>query len=218
MSKYFGEAHRALHKQFDTVGMADVLENKLIEPNLGDREAAFISSCDMFFLSTIDPSGMPTVSYKGGAPGFVKVIDDATLAFPSYDGNGMFYSMGNIVGQNKVGLLFIDFTTPRRLRVHGTASVSSDDPLLADYPEANLVVRVTIENAFKNCARYIHKYENHGVSDYVPQAGRETPLPDWKRLNFAQDLLPKRDQGKAEKAGGLISEADYRGHFWRGLD
>src|SRR5690606_3046802 len=86
------------------------------------QEIAFIEARDFFFLSTVDPNGRPTVSYKGGAPGFVSVRDN-TLVFPCYDGNGMFLSVGNIEGNPNVGLLFMDFQTPRRLRVQGTARI-----------------------------------------------------------------------------------------------
>ena len=108
----------------------------------------FIESRDMFFLSTIDHQGRPTVSYKGGDPGFVCVLDNKTIAFPCYDGNGMFYSMGNLMGNGQVGMLFIDFEKPHRLRLQGIASVDDGDPLLQNYAEAQLVVRVTVTEIF----------------------------------------------------------------------
>ena len=96
----------------------------------------------MFFLATADEHGMPQCSYKGGEPGFVRVVDEHTLAFPSYDGNGTYLSLGNLLRNPQVGILFIDFTRPKRLRVNGIASIDDDDPLLADYAEAQLIVRV----------------------------------------------------------------------------
>ena len=96
----------------------------------------------MFFLATADEHGMPQCSYKGGEPGFVRVVDEQTLAFPNYDGNGTYLSMGNLLRNPQLGLLFIDFTSPKRLRVNGIASIEHDDPLLAAYPEAQFVVRV----------------------------------------------------------------------------
>ena len=66
----------------------------------------------MFFLATADEHGMPQCSYKGGDPGFVRVVDEHTLAFPSYDGNGMYLSLGNLLVNPQVGILFIDFAQP----------------------------------------------------------------------------------------------------------
>ena len=144
MASLYSEPHRALQQEFGTVKLANRLDTDWIHETIKDDEAAFIGSRDMFFLSTVDPDGMPTVSYKGGSPGFVKVLDDHTLVFPGFDGNGMFYSMGNIEGQAKVGLLFIDFETPHRIRVQGTATLLRDDPLMAHYTEAKYLVRVDV--------------------------------------------------------------------------
>src|SRR5207253_3212247 len=122
-----------------------------------DRD--FIERCCMFFLATADAEGNPDCSYKGGMPGFVRVLDEHTLAFPDYDGNGMFRSLGNILVHPPVALLFIDLEQPDRLRVHGTATVRDDDPLLPHYPDAQLIVRVAVEHIFPNCPRYIHKMQ-----------------------------------------------------------
>lgn len=144
MSNMYGDKQRAFQDAFQTRKMADRLEEIIVQTEIGEVEQAFIESQPMFFLSTIDHEGQPTVSYKGGAPGFVKVVDDTTIAFPSYDGNGMFYSMGNIQETRRVGLLFIDFETPHRIRFHGEASVSKDDPLMSEYAEAELIARVSL--------------------------------------------------------------------------
>jgi hypothetical protein len=125
--------------------------------------------------------------------------------FPSYDGNGMFMSMGNIRAHNKIGLLFIDFENPHRLRVYGEATVSDDDELLAQYKEAQLLVRVKITALWRNCPRYIHKYQKVETSKYVPQASCDTPLPDWKKLDKLQPILPAGDQDKVEQQGGTIT-------------
>jgi predicted pyridoxine 5'-phosphate oxidase superfamily flavin-nucleotide-binding protein len=218
MTDFYSEGHRALQDAFDSRRLADALRDKIMRQALAKMDKRFIEASDMFFLSTLDHNGWPTVSYKGGAPGFVKVLDDRTLAFPSYDGNGMFYSMGNIADRAKVGLLFIDFVNPRRLRLHGTAQVSADDPLMGDYDGAALIVRVALENIFTNCARYIHQYEKVGPSKYLPKADGDAPLPDWKRMEHLQDALPAKDKGAVDKAGGAITEAEYRKDFWRGLE
>lgn len=201
--------HRALQDEFDTRRMADLMAGGIAHTDLAEHEAAFIGSLDMFFLSTVDPQGNPTVSYKGGAPGFVQVASPRTLRFPSYDGNGMFFSMGNIAATAKVGLLFIDFDTPNRLRVQGTATIRRDADLLAPYPGAQFVVEVAVGQVWLNCPRYVHRRVKVADSKYVPQAACETPIPAWKRIDLVQDALPARDQGKADTVGGLITMDEY---------
>jgi predicted pyridoxine 5'-phosphate oxidase superfamily flavin-nucleotide-binding protein len=157
MSNIYGENHRQLQDQFDTRRLADRLEEALVHDRLqpGDRE--FIERMDMFFLASVDKRGRVNCSYKGGDPGFVRVVDDATLAFPSYNGNGMYLSMGNVLDVGQVGMLFIDFEKQLRLRVNGEARIEAHDPLLAEYPDAQLIVRVAVREIFDNCPRYIHK-------------------------------------------------------------
>jgi predicted pyridoxine 5'-phosphate oxidase superfamily flavin-nucleotide-binding protein len=205
MSRLFDPAHRALQDEFDTRRIADRIEAIALKTELGEMEAGFISSRDMLFLSTVNAQGQPTVSYKGGAPGFVRVLDPTTLAFPSYDGNGMFLSMGNVSATGLVGLLFIDFETPNRIRVQGMASVTADDPLLPTFPGAELVVRVAVTEVWPNCPRYIHTYRKAEPSRYTPVAEAEPPMAEWKRIDMLQDALPAKDFGKAEAAGGTIS-------------
>lgn len=205
MSKLYGSQHRTRQEQYETRKLADAIESVIVTPGITDQDKTFIESRDMFFLSTVDHLGRPSVSYKGGGRGFIKVVDDKTLAFPSYDGNGMFLSVGNIDANKKVGMLFIDFENPYRVRAYGEAVYSTDDALLESYHEAQGVVRVTITEMWKNCPRYIHKYARVETSKYVPKVEAETPLPDWKRLDAFQEILPSKDQGKAEKHGGLLS-------------
>lgn len=209
MSNMFGAQHRALQDRFESRKLADLVDQVAVHAEVDDEARAFIESRDMFYLATVDARGFPSCSYKGGDPGFIRVVDNRTIAFPSYDGNGMFYSMGNIAGQAKVGMLFIDFETPHRLRVHGTATVSGEDPLMMDYVEADLIVRVQVEEIFINCPRYVHRYKKDTASKYVPRAACETPLVSWKRIDLVQDALTPRDQGKAAKAGGLITIDQY---------
>ena len=205
-SLYFDE-HRALQEEFGTTKLAVRLDTQWVHETIQPEEAAFIGSRDMFFLSTVDPDGMPTVSYKGGGTGFVKVTDDKTLVFPGFDGNGMFYSMGNIEGQAKVGLLFIDFETPHRVRVQGLATLLRDDPLMAEFTEAKYLVRVDVTKIWVNCPRYIHKYQKLEQNRYVPRHGKETPLAAWKRLDLAGDVISDEDKARVAKEGRLeVSE------------
>lgn len=190
MASMFHEGSRALQDRFDTRRLADRIEARLVRGELGDAEKDLIEELDLFFLATADDEGRPSCSFKGGAPGFVRVLDPTTLAFPSYDGNGMFLSLGNLARNPGVGLLFIDFERCTRLRVNGTASVDEHDPLLGEYPEAQLVVRVHVREVFPNCPRYIPRMQRVEASPFVPRAGCETPVPRWKRSSWAHDVLP----------------------------
>ncbi len=218
MANFYGDQHRALQDEFDSRRLADLVEAGFIADEVDDNYKAFIESRDMFFLSTIDQNGNPTVSYKGGDPGFVKVVDSKTIAFPFYDGNGMFYSWGNIAGNAKVGMLFISFSEPNRVRVQGTAKVDMNDDLMLDYVEAQGIVRVTVDSIWPNCPRYVHRYEKVKTSRYVPQKEVETPLAGWKRIDIVQEALPANDQGKAEQAGGLLSVEQWFGKVAEGSE
>jgi predicted pyridoxine 5'-phosphate oxidase superfamily flavin-nucleotide-binding protein len=176
MSRLYGPIHRSLQDRFDTRRLADNVEARVVLTEISPEHKAFIESRDMFFLSTIDHQGRPTVSYKGGDPGFVRVVDSKAVVFPCYDGNGMFYSMGNLLGNQQVGMLFINFEKPHRLRLQGIASVDDNDPLLSEYAEAQLIVRVSVTEIFRNCPRYVHRYKKIQPSEFVPrQAKRRWP-------------------------------------------
>jgi predicted pyridoxine 5'-phosphate oxidase superfamily flavin-nucleotide-binding protein len=209
MSRLYGPVHRSLQDRFDTRRLADNVETRVVLTEIPQEHKAFIESRDMFFLSTIDHQGRPTVSYKGGDPGFVRVLGSKTLAFPCYDGNGMFYSMGNLLGNPQVGMLFVNFEKPHRLRVQGTASVDDNDPLLREYAEAQLVVRVAVSEIFRNCPRYVHRYEKVRTSAFVPRSTCETPLAPWKRVDDVQIFLSAKDRARVEREGGLISRDEY---------
>ncbi len=210
MSSFYGPNQRLLQDRFETRRLADKIEPLVIEKEIGDKHRDFIAARDMFWLASVDSEGRPTVSYKGGDPGFVKVLDNKTLAFPCYDGNGMFLSMGNLIGNANVGLLFIDFENPYRLRIQGTAHIDDDDPLLAEYVEAQMVVRVTVSEVFRNCPRYVHRQQKFEPSQYVPREGIETPLAGWKRVDELQEVLPERDRERVAREGGSRSYAEHR--------
>ncbi len=176
---------------------------------ISKEDQMFIEGRDMFFLSTVDEEGRPTVSYKGGDPGFVKVVNKNTIAFPDYDGNGMFYSLGNIASSAYVGMLFINFEKPERLRVQGTATVSDDDPLIGEYKEVKFMVRVKVDAVWINCPRYVHRMQKVKESRYVPREDAQTPLAGWKRIDIVQGVLPARDKGRAEKEGGTITVEEW---------
>jgi uncharacterized protein len=182
---------RQLQDTFGTRALADRLEDVNLRTAFNDADRAFIESMDMLFLATADEHGHPQCSYKGGDPGFVRVVGERQLAIPNYDGNGMYLSWGNVGVNPHVGLLFIDFTAQRRMRVNGSASINPDDALLGSFPEAQFVVRITATEIFPNCPRYIHRMELVERSKFVPRAGVETPEPGWKSADWARDVVPK---------------------------
>jgi predicted pyridoxine 5'-phosphate oxidase superfamily flavin-nucleotide-binding protein len=211
----YGDAHRALHKQFDSERIATLLETMDAE-EIPDQHKAFIESRDMFWLATVDEHGRPQCQYKGGAPGFVRVLDPKTLVFPSYDGNGRYHSMGNISATAQIGMLFLDFEVPNRLRLQGEATVSADDPLLAEYKDAELIVRVNVTHVIINCPRYIHKMQRIEQSKAVPVADKDTPFAQWKRIDVVQEALPAKDQGRAESVGGTFTLEDWAENVAKG--
>jgi predicted pyridoxine 5'-phosphate oxidase superfamily flavin-nucleotide-binding protein len=186
----YHEQCRVLQDRFDSRRIADRLAEVLLRTEFSEEDRAFIGEQSFFFLASADEQGRPDCSYKGGAAGFVRVIAPAELAFPSYDGNGMFRSLGNIVANPAVGLLFIDFQAGKRLRVNGRAALGLDDELKGEWPGAQAVVRVRAEQIFPNCPRYIHRMALVEPSAYVPQAGRPAPVPGWKRNPAFKDYLP----------------------------
>jgi len=192
MSRLYHDGHREFQEQFDTVRLADRLEQVTYRTRITPDDRQFIESRDMFFLATADAQGRPNCSYKGGDPGFVRVLDETTVVFPCYDGNGMFLSMGNVSINPHVGLLFMDFGSPKRLRVNGAATIDRASSINPPFPEAQLVVRVAVRELFPNCPRYIHKYELVERSRYVPREGVETPTPAWKGFDWARDVLPEK--------------------------
>lgn len=189
----YHDGSRELQDRFDSRRIADRLVEVLHRTEFSDDDRAFIQTRAMFFLATADAEGWPDCSYKGGRPGFVRVIAPDALAFPSYDGNGMFKSLGNILRNPRVGLLFIDFEQPKRLRVNGLARVDLDDPLRESFEGAQLVVRVKAQHIFPNCPRYIHRMSLQGLSEYAPAPGHEPPVPAWKQMDAFRDFLPRGD-------------------------
>ncbi len=187
---FYNEGARTLQDQFDSRRLADRLEQVTLRRAFSDEDRAVIARAPMFFLATADAQGHPDCSYKGGLPGFVQVVDEVTLAFPSYDGNGQFRSLGNVLVNPHVGMLFIDFEATKRVRINGVASIDDADPLRAVYPDADVVVRVRAREIFPNCPRYIHKLQVTELSVYAPRRNYEPPVPAWKQMEAFRDYLP----------------------------
>jgi uncharacterized protein len=199
----YNDGARRLQDRFDTRRLADRLDERFLQrAEIDAEDRAFIERMDMFFLATADAEGRPQCSYKGGEPGFVRVLDAHTVAFPNYDGNGMYLSMGNLAVNPHVGMLFIDFVAerPSRLRLNGVASVDERDPLAESYPEAQFVVRVRATQVFPNCPRYIHRMALVERSRFVPRADEPTPVPSWKRAEWACDVLAADDPARERES------------------
>jgi predicted pyridoxine 5'-phosphate oxidase superfamily flavin-nucleotide-binding protein len=196
MPSGFHDGSRSLQDRFDTRALADRIDGLLVSATISDGDRAFIEARDMFFLATADAEGRPTCSYKGGEPGFVQVLDDHWLAFPNYDGNGMYLSTGNVLANPHVGMLFIDFEKGHRVRLEGEASIDLTDPLRSAWPEAQFVVRVRARAVYPNCPRYIHRYQLVRRSRFVPRDDCLTPVPEWKRSDWAYDSLPAADPAR----------------------
>ena len=207
---FYTDAQRKLQDENGHSKLSHAVIQAIVRDELEEYHIEYIESRDYFFLSTVTAEGDPTVSYKGGPIGFVKSLGDNKLVFPNYDGNGMWLSMGNIDASSKVGMLFMDFETPWRIRVQGDAKISKEPELMAHFPGCNMVAVVEVTRVFQNCARMIHKHkriEPHSV--YVPDAEGKQPFPAWKRIAPIQDFLHERDQGRAAENGGTITEEEY---------
>jgi predicted pyridoxine 5'-phosphate oxidase superfamily flavin-nucleotide-binding protein len=193
----YHEGMRRLQDRFDTRRLADRLAERLARAEFSDEDRAFIESRTLFFLATADARGRPDCSYKGGAAGFVRVTGPTELAFPSYDGNGMFRSLGNVLVNPAVALLFVDLERPQRLRINGSARIDSADPLLGRCAGAQAIVRVQALRIFPNCPRYIHRMRLVELSPYAPRAGHAPPVPVWKRSDAFRDVLARDDPARA---------------------
>lgn len=196
MSDIYNESHRELQDRFDTRRLADRLDEAIVQNSLQPSDKEFIERLDMFFIATVDDRGRVNCSYKAGESGFVRVMDEHTLAFPNYDGNGMYLTMGNILKTRQVGMLFIDFENQKRMRLNGEATIHPDDPLMPHYPEAQFIVRVRAREVFANCPRYIHKMKLVQRSRFVPKKECPTPVPGWKKGGWVADTLPAHDPAR----------------------
>ncbi len=186
---------RQLQDLRETRPLADRLAEVVVRSAFSDTDRDFIQRCSMLFVASADREGQPDCSYRGGLPGFVRVLDETTLAMPDYDGNGMYRSCGNVRVNPQVGLLFIDFETPKRLRVNGHATLATDDPLLSEFPGAVFIIRVTAQTIFPNCPRYLHRMQQLEPSPYAPRCNYTPPVPGWKTSEAFRDALPERDRG-----------------------
>ncbi len=206
MSRLYEEGHRSLQDEFGTRDLADRVESFVCLTEFSDDAKEFIEMQDFFFLSSVDAKGRPTVSYKGGGVGFVRVLNPKTLIFPFFNGNGMYFSAGNILKNCEVGLLFISFEKPHRIRIQGKAELKKAKKYTNLYPGSELVVKVALTEMWQNCPRYIHKYKKISPSKNIPDSEGNFPLATWKRIDGVQDVISPNDKKMAEKAGLITAD------------
>ena len=189
----YHDGNRELQDRFGARLLADRLVGRFWRDRFKDEDKAFIESVGFFFLATADREGRPDCSFKGGPPGFVKVLAPNLIVFPDYDGNGMFKSLGNIELNPQIGLLFMTMAEkPQRLRVNGRATLHFDDPMMRDFAGAQLVVRVVPEHIFPNCPRYIPNLHTGEQSQYIPSDNSPPKEPGWKSMDAFKDVVPQR--------------------------
>jgi len=190
---FYHPAQRRLQDSFGSRPLADRLDQRTRHERFTEQDAAFIAAQSFFFLATADEQGRPDCSYKGGPPGFARVVAPDRLIFPDYDGNGMFRSLGNIGANPHVGLLFVAMgERPWRIRVNGTAQVFEEHPDLVATPGAQLMVEITPTDVFPNCGRYIPTAQAVTAAPHWPQADAPPLEPEWKAHPLFSDVLPGR--------------------------
>jgi len=189
----YHDGMRSLQDLRDTRRLADRLEKVTVRTAFTAEDREFIGTRSMLFVATADAQGHPDCSYKGGLPGFIRVLDDRTLVVPDYDGNGMYRSWGNVRQNPSVALLLLDFETPKRLRINGRAEILADDPMAREFPDAVFLVRVTADRIFPNCPRYLHKMRLEEYSVYSPRPAYTPPVPAWKTFEAFPAAPPGRD-------------------------
>jgi uncharacterized protein len=190
----YGPGARALQDEFDSRRLADRLVEVTLHAELDDGDIALIRDQATLWIATVDADGWPDVSYKGGNPGFVEVVDAGELRIPIYNGNGMWRTLGNVRDNGRVALLFVDHDRPWRVRIHGHAAVLTDAESTARHIGAEAVLQVRVGRVFPNCGRYIH--QRGEISPFVPRSDAAPPVPDWKQLPFLNEVLPDADPAK----------------------
>jgi len=193
MTSMFHEGMRALQDEFDGRRVADALEKNRKHREFWPDDVILIEQASFFFLATHHGDAVDC-SYKGGAPGFVKITGPARLEWPDYDGNSMYRSLGNIALQPRVAVLFIRFDGESTLlRITGTASLHRDAETLSRHHGAKVVVQLRADYMFTNCPRYIPALTEAQPSPHNPIPGHTPPAPQWKSRDYIRNILPKGD-------------------------
>lgn len=185
----FHEGHRELQDKFDGRRMADALEKHRRFSEFRKQDVSFIENAEFFFLATAHGQSVDC-SFRGGAPGFVRVTGPTSLEWSDYDGNSMYRSLGNALKSPRVGLLFIEFgAQPKRLRVNGICRLL-DGPTQKGH---KMTVQINADEIFPNCPRYIPDLIATAASPFVPDSNGTSAKPDWKNAEDLREALPKND-------------------------
>jgi predicted pyridoxine 5'-phosphate oxidase superfamily flavin-nucleotide-binding protein len=126
--------------------------------------ANYIADLDMFYLGTANANGQPYIQYRGGSPGFLKVVDEQTLGFADFGGNRQYITLGNLSENPKAFLFLMDYENSRRIKLWGTARVVERDAELQEslrdpsYPgQVERAILFTVEAWDANCPQHIHR-------------------------------------------------------------
>ncbi|WP_165075530.1 pyridoxamine 5'-phosphate oxidase family protein [Paludisphaera rhizosphaerae] len=145
-------------------GYARMEQNKGWETTISEGLEGFLAGLDMFYLGTASADGQPYIQYRGGPPGFLKVLDEKTLAFADFGGNRQYITLGNLAENPRAFIFLMDYVERRRVKVWGTARVVEDDQALLDRlrdPSYSGVVEraivFTVEAWDVNCPQHIHQ-------------------------------------------------------------
>jgi uncharacterized protein len=193
--EFYHRGMRKLQDRFEGREVPDRLAANRMRTAFNEADRELTETSPFFFLATATPESVDC-SFKGGEPGFVRVVGDNVLAWPDYDGNRMYRSLGNICENPRVGLLFINFdgrlfNAAARLRVNGLAEIDEREEAVAGLVGAKRLIRVVAENIFTNCPRYIPKLQFEERSVHSPREGHTPPDPAWKSMPFVKDIFDR---------------------------
>ncbi|WP_253712328.1 pyridoxamine 5'-phosphate oxidase family protein [Bradyrhizobium sp. WD16] len=194
---FYHQGMLALQDAADGRRLADFLATEVRHSEFSEKDIAQIEAANFFFIAS-SYRDQPDCSFKGGDPGFVRIVGPNALEFPDYDGNLMYRTLGNVAMNPRVGLLFMNFDpTAYRIRINGVASIHRDEASLARHHGACAVVHITCHDIYPNCPRYVPGLTAGEPSAYVPRRGTVPPRPEWQALPAVAPLLPKsQDRGR----------------------
>jgi predicted pyridoxine 5'-phosphate oxidase superfamily flavin-nucleotide-binding protein len=195
---FFHEGMREFQDRFDGRRVAEAIETHRKHADFWGDEKEMIQSAQFFFIAS-GWGEYVDCNIKSGDAGFVKIVDSGVLEYPEYDGNSMYRTLGNILKNPNVGLLFVRFDgKSRRIRVNGKASIHDDAATLSAHFGAKVVVRIACE-IYPNCPRYLPNLEQKKESPHVPREGCGVPPPpEWKGRDYIRDVLPSDDPHRDE--------------------
>lgn len=194
------QGERVLQEQYGSIDRANDFYDTQMRNHLNDRMVKLIERQEMMFIATSDAKGECDSSFRAGFPGFVVVLDDKTLIYPEYRGNGVYASLGNISENPHVGILFVDFfDSTIGLHVNGKAKVIDNEQMMQCMAAAETVfepmqvvgrpqperwVQVTVEESYIHCAKHVPRLQkvekkiHWGSDDDSHKGGRFFDVPE----------------------------------------